>query len=141
MFKSLTELELADDVLQIAVEGVLDLPTMQSVIDMATQGHTKAGPKFGALLLDLTQTTALRLTVGGLADLWLERMPQRPCAVLRHEGGEAAWYTLALRLANAPPGQAVVLNAFGGNERQAAEAWCRSIAVTYRFELARRLRT
>lgn len=128
---------LADDVLLVRVLGNFDRDAMRLAVDRAATQRNK-GRDFGALLLDLT----LAATVDGitpqlLADLWLERLPRTPCAVLRGGCAEAFCRELALLLAMSPD-QATAMTAFGTADRQAAMQWARESAVIFRLWQARR---
>lgn len=125
--------ELDGDVLRIGLVGEVDLASMQLALSSAAARLTPQGHDFGALLLDLTQAGPVQMTPRVLAQLWLERLPRRPCALLRAGSTIIFCRELALRLASSRD-QPTPMDAFDIDDIDTALHWCRERALTYREE-------
>ncbi len=125
--------ELVDDVLHVGLVGEVDLAAMRRVLASAAAQLQPPGPDFGALLVDLTHAGPVRVTPYALAQLWLERLPRRPCALLRAGSASNFCRELALVLASSRD-QPTPMDAFDLEETDAALQWCRERALTYREE-------
>ena len=125
--------ELDGDVLRIGLLGQVDRLSMQLLVAHAAARLPPRGHDYGAMLLDLTQAGPMLLTPRALAQLWLERLPRRPCAVLRSGSAVIFCRELALLLASSQD-QPTPMDAFDREEIGAALQWCRERALTYRAE-------